>query len=186
MGDIFLGNNSTGKSSSSAKLHMLNVLVMCGSWNRNLSCIGFCEQGCAAIMDSGTSLLAGPTVRKTFAFNLLVSLKLKALFQHIFISGCDRANQPRNWRWGRCKRGVQGRCLSIRRNDMGSVSIKGKMFSSVLRIWLHHIAFLYINQKKSYVYLQVLPRQVCKELGLCVFGKEYVNSLFNKTNYTLV
>lgn len=178
MGDIFLGNNSTGKSSSSAKLHMLNVLVMCGSWNRNLSCVGFCEQGCAAIMDSGTSLLAGPTVRTTFAFNLLVSWKLKAFYQHIFISGCDRANQPRNWRWGRCKRGVQERCLSIRRNDMGSVSIKGKMFSSVLRISLHQI--------NSYVYLQVLPRQVCKELGLCVFGKEYVNSLFNKTNYTLV
>ncbi|CAH8256648.1 unnamed protein product [Arabidopsis lyrata] len=89
MGDIFVGSNSTG----------------------------FCEQGCDAIMDSGTSLLAGPTT-------------VIAQINHAI--------------------GAEG-IVSAECKDV--VSQYGEM------IW-------------NLLVKRVLPRQVCKELGLCVFGQE--------------
>ncbi|KAF8098300.1 hypothetical protein N665_0269s0025 [Sinapis alba] len=89
MGDIFVGNNSTG----------------------------FCEQGCDAIMDSGTSLLAGPT---TVITQINHGIGAKGV--------------------------VSAECKII-------VSQYGEM------IW-------------DLLVSKVLPSLVCKEIGLCVFGKE--------------
>lgn len=51
------------------------------------------------------------------------------------------------------------------------------LVSEVKCFWQFY-AYHCIIKHYSDVYLQVLPSQVCKELGLCVFGKEYVNNLF--------
>lgn len=52
----------------SESLLAFDLLLVLNDLKSKLDILGFCAEGCAAIADSGTSLLVGPTVRAQSLF----------------------------------------------------------------------------------------------------------------------